>query len=144
MWVRGESVLLLAFLHVCRRGGHGGTCHALVILAMRSPGLGYWTTKAHSAQQSAYATKLVVLLCRLGESRARKALAFSRPSWTDAWCGCLSVWSYFGWASFSLACSLSLYVSSKILLMSPPGDRSSSCPSSAIIGGLPLPKVLKT
>jgi hypothetical protein len=26
--VRGESVLLLAFLHTCHRGGHGGTCHA--------------------------------------------------------------------------------------------------------------------
>jgi hypothetical protein len=48
-WVWGESVLLLAFLHVCHRGGYGGTCHALVILAMRSPGLRYCTTKAHSA-----------------------------------------------------------------------------------------------
>jgi hypothetical protein len=27
-WVRGESVLLLAFLRVCSRGGHGGACHA--------------------------------------------------------------------------------------------------------------------
>jgi hypothetical protein len=26
--VRGESVMLLAFLRVCRRGGHGGACHA--------------------------------------------------------------------------------------------------------------------
>jgi hypothetical protein len=26
--VRGESVLLLAFLCACRRGGHGGACHA--------------------------------------------------------------------------------------------------------------------
>jgi hypothetical protein len=25
--VRGESVLLLAFLRACRRGGHGGACH---------------------------------------------------------------------------------------------------------------------
>ncbi|PWZ14439.1 hypothetical protein Zm00014a_017394 [Zea mays] len=24
----GESVLLLAFRHACRRGGHGGACHA--------------------------------------------------------------------------------------------------------------------
>ena len=44
-------------------------------------------------QQSAYATELVVVLCRLGGSTAGKALAFSRPSQTDAWCGCLSVWS---------------------------------------------------
>jgi hypothetical protein len=26
--VRGESVMLLAFLRACRRGGHGGACHA--------------------------------------------------------------------------------------------------------------------
>jgi hypothetical protein len=26
-WVRGKSVLLLAFLRACRRGGHSGTCH---------------------------------------------------------------------------------------------------------------------
>jgi hypothetical protein len=26
--VRGESIMLLAFLRVCRRGGHGGVCHA--------------------------------------------------------------------------------------------------------------------
>jgi hypothetical protein len=26
--VQGESVLLLAFLYACHRGGHGGVCHA--------------------------------------------------------------------------------------------------------------------
>jgi hypothetical protein len=26
--VRGESVMLLVFLRACRRGGHGGACHA--------------------------------------------------------------------------------------------------------------------
>jgi hypothetical protein len=26
-WVRRESVMLLAFLRVCHRGGHGGACH---------------------------------------------------------------------------------------------------------------------
>jgi hypothetical protein len=36
------------FLRACRRGGHGGACHVYVILAMRSSGLRYWTTKAHS------------------------------------------------------------------------------------------------
>jgi hypothetical protein len=41
-----------------------------------------------------------VVLCRLGGSRAGKALAFSRPSRTDARCRCLSVWSFSGWASF--------------------------------------------
>jgi hypothetical protein len=59
------------------------------------------------------------VLCRFGGFRARKTLAFSRPSWIDAWCGCLSVWSCFGWASFS-ACVLSPYMSSGILPMSPP------------------------
>jgi hypothetical protein len=39
--VRGESIILLAFLRACRRGGHGGICHAYVILAMRSPDLRY-------------------------------------------------------------------------------------------------------
>jgi hypothetical protein len=60
-------------------------------------------------------------LCRLGGSRVGKALAFSHPSRTNPWCRCLSVWSYSGLASFS-ACvlSLSLYVSSGILPMSPP------------------------
>jgi hypothetical protein len=38
--------MLLVFLHACRRGGHGGVCHT--ILAMRSPGLRYWTAKARS------------------------------------------------------------------------------------------------
>jgi hypothetical protein len=41
--VQGKSVLILAFLRACRRGGHGGTYHAYVILAMRSLGLRYWT-----------------------------------------------------------------------------------------------------
>jgi hypothetical protein len=45
----GESVLLLAFLRACSRGGHGGAHHPLVILAMRSPGLRYWKTKPRSA-----------------------------------------------------------------------------------------------
>jgi hypothetical protein len=30
-WVRGESVLLLAFLRACRRGGHGGACSAAAV-----------------------------------------------------------------------------------------------------------------
>jgi hypothetical protein len=42
-------------------------------------------------QQLAYVTELVVVLCRFDRSRARKTLAFSRPSRTDAWCGWLSV-----------------------------------------------------
>ena len=63
--------------------------------------------------------ELVVVLCRFGGFRVGKTLAFSRPSRTDAWCGCLSVWSCSGWASFS-ACVLSPYISSGILPMSPP------------------------
>jgi hypothetical protein len=95
---------------------------------MRSPGLRYWTTKDVLWQQSAYATDLVVVLCRFSGSRAGKVLAFSRPSRTYAWCGCLLVWSCSGWVSFS-ACVLSPYISSGIVLMSPPYARSSSCPS---------------
>jgi hypothetical protein len=47
-----------------------------------------------------------VVLCRLDGSRASKEVIFSRPSRTDAWCGCLSVWSCSGWAFF-FACMLS-------------------------------------
>jgi hypothetical protein len=72
-----------------------------------------------ASQQSAYATELVVVLCRFGGSRAEKTLAFSRPSRPDAWCGCLLVWSCSGWTSSS-ACVLSPYISSGILPMSPP------------------------
>jgi hypothetical protein len=68
-------------------------------------------------QQSAYATELVVVVCCFGGSRTGKTLAFSRPSRTNAWCGCLSVWSCSDWASFS-ACVLSPYISSGILPMS--------------------------
>jgi hypothetical protein len=46
------------------------------------------------------------MLCRFSGSRVGMALAFSRPSQTDAWCGCLSVWSCSGWAFFS-TCVLS-------------------------------------
>jgi hypothetical protein len=83
-------------------------------------------------QQSTYATKLVVVLCRLGGSRARKALAFSRPSQTDAWCGSLSVWSCSGWASFS-ACVPSPYMYLAIYyLYRLQMPRYSSCPSPAM------------
>jgi hypothetical protein len=82
-------------------------------------------------QQSAYATELVVTLCRLGGSRAIKALAFSRPSQTDAWCGCLLVWSCSGWTSFS-ACVLSPYMYLVVYyLCRLQMSRSSSCPSPA-------------
>jgi hypothetical protein len=87
-------------------------------LAMRSPRLRYYTTKARSVAAVAYATELVVVVCRFGGSSAVKILAFSRPSWTNAWCGCLSDWSCSGLTSFS-ACVLSPYISNDILPMSP-------------------------
>jgi hypothetical protein len=72
-----------------------------------------------------------VLLCRLGGSRARKALAFSRPSWTNAWYRCLSIWSCSGWASFS-ACVPSPYMYLAVYyLCRLQMSRSSSCPSPA-------------
>jgi hypothetical protein len=72
----------------------------------------------------------MVVLCRFGVSMAGKTLAFSRPSRTDAWCECLSVWSYSGWAFFPLACSLLIYLAVYYLchLQMP---SSSSCPSPA-------------
>jgi hypothetical protein len=74
--------------------------------------------------------KFLVVSCRLGGSRAGKALTFSRPSRPDAWCGCLSIWSCSSWASFS-ACVLSpfMYLAVYYLyhLQMP---RSSLCPSS--------------
>jgi hypothetical protein len=70
-------------------------------------------------------------LCRLGGSRAGKALTFSCPSWIDAWCGCLSVWSCSGWASFS-ACVLSHYIYLAVYyLCRLQMPRFSSCPSPA-------------
>ena len=72
-----------------------------------------------------------MVLCRFGGSRAGKTLAFSRPSRTDAWCGCLSVWSCSGWASFS-ACVLSPYMYLAVYyLCRLQMPRSSSCPSPA-------------
>jgi hypothetical protein len=69
------------------------------------------------------------VLCRLGRSRARKALAFSRPSRTGTWCGCLSVWGCYGWASFS-TCVLSPYMYLAIYyLCHLQMPRSSPCPS---------------
>jgi hypothetical protein len=50
-----------------------------------------------------------VVLCRFDGYRVGTTLAFSRPSRTDAWCGCLTVWSCSGWASFP-ACVLSPYI----------------------------------
>jgi hypothetical protein len=46
----------------------------------------------------------------LWRSRVGKALAFSRPSMINAWCGCLSVWSCSDWAFSPLACSLPIYL----------------------------------
>jgi hypothetical protein len=81
--------------------------------------------------------ELVVVLCRFDGSKAVKRLAFSPPSRTDAWYGCLSVWSCSVWTSFS-ACMLSPYISSGISPMSPPdvkifvvsfSDNEHVCPS---------------
>jgi hypothetical protein len=71
-------------------------------------------------------------LCRLGGSRARNALAFSRPFRTDAWCGCLLVWSCSGENSFS-TCVLSPYMYLAVYyLCRLQMPRSSLCPSLAM------------
>jgi hypothetical protein len=82
-------------------------------------------------QQSTYVIELVVVVCRFGGSRVGKTLAFSRPSRTDTWCGCLSVWSCSGWAYFP-ACVLSPYMYLAVYyLCRLQIPRSSPCPSPA-------------
>jgi hypothetical protein len=61
----------------------------------RLPHLGYLSDE-ESRSEILDNMELVVMLCRLDGSMAGKALTFSRPSWADAWCGCLSVWSCSG------------------------------------------------
>jgi hypothetical protein len=96
---------------------------------MMSPGLRYWTTKARTRAAVGVYYRVLVVLCRLGESRAGKALTFSRPSRIDNWCGCLSVWSYSVWAFFS-ACVLFPYMYLAVYyLCRLQMPRSSSCPS---------------
>jgi hypothetical protein len=73
--------------------------------------------------------ELVVVVCYFSGSRVGKTLAFSRPSRTDAWCGCLSVWSCSGWASFP-ACVISPYMYLAVYyLCHLQMPISSSCPS---------------
>jgi hypothetical protein len=73
----------------------------------------------------------MVVLCHLGGSRAGKAVTFSHPSRTDAWCGRLSVWSCSSWTSF-FACVLSPYMYLAVYyLCRLQMPRSSSCPSPA-------------
>jgi hypothetical protein len=73
--------------------------------------------------------ELVVVLFLLDWSRSWKALAFSRPSRTNAWCGCLSVWSCSSWVSF-FACMLSSYLYLEVYyLCRIQMTRSLSCPS---------------
>jgi hypothetical protein len=81
-------------------------------------------------QQSTYATKLVVVFYRFGGSRAGKTLAFSHPSWIDAWCECLSIGAAPAGLLSPLACSLPIYLAVYYLcrLQMP---RSSSCPCPA-------------
>jgi hypothetical protein len=98
---------------------------------MKSPGLRYWTTKARSVAivDICYGVGGGVVSPRRVQSW--KALAFSHPFWTGAWCGCLSVWSCFGWASFS-ACVLSPYMYLAVYyLCHLQMLRSSLCPSPA-------------
>jgi hypothetical protein len=112
----GTGRVLLAFLR----------CVSPRRTRWRLPRLGYL-----GDEESAYATELVVVLCRLGGSRARKAVAFSHPSRTDTWCGCLSVWSCSSLASF-FTCLLSPYRYLTIYyLCRLQMPRSSSCPSPA-------------
>jgi hypothetical protein len=96
---------------------------------MTSPDLRYWTTKARSATTVGICYEVGGGVMSPRWVQDWKALAFSLPFRTDAWCGCLSVWSYSGWASFS-TCVLSpcmylaVYYIYRIQV-----SMSSSCPS---------------
>jgi hypothetical protein len=98
---------------------------------MTSPDLRYWTIKACSAAvvDICYGVGGGVVSPR--RIQGWKALAFSRLFRTDAWCGCLSVWSCPDWASFS-ACVLSpcMYLAVYYLCRLQM-SMSSSCPSPA-------------
>jgi hypothetical protein len=91
-----------------------------------------WVSRSCSWPFSVRAVeKDMVVLCHFGGSRVGKTPAFSRPSRTDAWCGCLSVWSCSGCASFPagvLSPYMYLAVYYLCCLQMP---RSSSCPSPA-------------
>jgi hypothetical protein len=98
---------------------------------MMSPDLRYWTTKACSAAAVGiwYGVGGGVVWPR--RVQGWKALAFSCPFQTDAWCGCLSVWSYSGWTSF-FACVLSPFMYLAVYyLCRLQMSMSSSCPSPA-------------
>jgi hypothetical protein len=73
---------------------------------MTSPDLRYWTNKARSAAAVGICYRVGGGVVSPWWVQGWKALAFSHPFQTDAWCGCLSVCSCSGWASFS-ACVLS-------------------------------------
>jgi hypothetical protein len=98
---------------------------------MTSPDLRYWTTKTRSAAAVDICYRVGVGVVSPGRVQSWKALAFSRPFWTDAWCGCLSIWNCSGWASFS-ACVLSpcMYLAVYYLCCFQM-SMSSSCPSAA-------------
>jgi hypothetical protein len=91
----------------------------------------YYTTKARSVawQQSAYATELVVVLCRFGGSRAGKTLAFSCPSLTPG-AGASRFGAVPDGLFSSLACSLPIYLAVYYICRLQMA-RSSSCPSPA-------------
>jgi hypothetical protein len=84
---------------------------------MRSPCLRYWTTKARSVAAVGICYGVGGGVVSLRRVQGWEDTCISHPSWIDAWCGCPSVWSCSGWASFS-AYVLSPYISSGILSMS--------------------------
>jgi hypothetical protein len=90
----------------------------------------YWTTKACSASAVDICYRVGGGVVSPRRVQCWKALTFSRPFRTDAWCGCLSVWSCSSWASFS-ACVLSPYMYLAVYyLCRLQMSMSSSCPSS--------------
>jgi hypothetical protein len=98
---------------------------------MTSPDLRYWTTKARSAVAVGICYGVGGGVVSPRRVQGWKALALSHPFWTDAWCGCLSVWSCSSCVSFS-ACVhspcmyLAVYYLCRLQM-----SMSSSCPSLA-------------
>jgi hypothetical protein len=97
---------------------------------MRSLGLRYWTTKARSVAAVGMCYRVGGCVVSLQWVQGWEDTRILSPFSDWRWCGCLSVWSFSGWTSFS-DCVLSPYISSGILPMSPHMPTSSSCSSPA-------------
>jgi hypothetical protein len=77
---------------------------------MRSPGLKYWTTKAHSVTAVGIYYRVDGGIVSLRRVQGWEDTRILRSSRIDASCGCLSVWSCSCWLLSPLACYLPIYL----------------------------------